>query len=53
MAGASLSRIVYDKDDRLIADTDANSNTTTFTLDGVGNQISVTDANNQHNIICI
>jgi RHS repeat-associated protein len=37
---------VYDKDDREIAETDANGNTTTFTLDGVGNQIAVTDANN-------
>ena len=38
--------VFYDKDDRLIAVTDANSNTTSFGYDGVGNQIGVTDANN-------
>ena len=43
--GASVVSFVYDKDDRLIAETDANGNTTTITLDGVGNQIAVTDAN--------
>ena len=40
------SRTSYDDDERLLAVTDANSNTTTIGYDGVGNQITVTDANN-------
>ena len=45
--GASVVSFVYDQDDRLIAETDANANTTTITLDGVGNRTAVTDANSQ------
>ena len=45
-SGGGQQDYFYDKDDRLIAETDANGNTTSFAYDGVGNQISVTDANN-------
>ena len=42
------SILYYDADDRLIAETDGNGNTTSFAYDGVGNQISMTYTN--HNI---
>jgi YD repeat-containing protein len=45
-SGRAKHLISYNKDDRLVADTDANGNTVTYTFDGVGNQIGVTDANN-------
>ena len=45
--GGSLVSYVYDKDDRLIAETDANGNTTTYTLDGVGNVTAVTNAKSE------
>ena len=41
-----VAALQYDADDRLIANTDGNSHTTSYGYDGVGNRTSVTDANN-------
>ncbi len=44
-SGGGTQSYFYDKDDRLTTMTDANSNTTVDGFDGVGNEITVTDAN--------
>ncbi len=44
-SGGGSQSYFYDKDDRLTTLTDANSNTTLDSYDGVGNQITTTDQN--------
>ena len=43
----------YDKDDRLTTFTDQMGDSTVYGYDGVGNVISVKDAERQRDVLCV